>query len=129
MLSDNFWETYEKVKKHKESRSVPVSEQSVEQKALNNLKTFISKPWEEIIPHLDFLRILREDILDYGTLSDYTMRRVANLEGENGARQKKSVLEIVAIKNELGVDYLQKEKERQKDLVKEIIIAIENRTL
>ncbi len=128
-LSDQFWESYEKVKKHKESRSIPVNEQSVEQKALNNLKTFISKPWEELIPHLDFLRALREDILDYGTLSDYTMRRIANLEGDDKTGQNKSALEIVAIKNELGVDYLQKEKERQKDLVKEIIIAIENLVL
>ena len=128
-LSDNFWGSYEKVKKHKESRSVPVSEQSVEQTALNNLKTFISKPWEGLIPRLDFLRTLREDILDYGTLSDYTMRRIANLEGGDKTGQNKSVLEIVAIKNELGVDYLQREKERQKDLVKEIIIAIENRKI
>lgn len=129
ILSGNFWETYEKVKNHKESRYVPVSEQSIEQKALNNLKTFISKPWEELIPHLDFLRILREDILDYGTLSDYTMRRIANLEGGNKTGQNKSVLEIITIKHDLGQDYLMKEKERQKDLLKEIIIAIENRAL
>ena len=128
-LSNQFWGSYEKVKKHRESRYVPVSEQSIEQKALNNLKSFISKPWAELIPHLDFLRILREDILDYGTLSDYTMRRIANLESSNETMQKKSVLEIIKIKQELGEDYLQKEKERQKYLLKEIIIAIENRKL
>ena len=43
--------------------------------------------------------------------------------------QKKSVLEIIKINQELGDDYLKKEKERQKDLLKEIIIAIENRKL
>jgi len=57
------------------------------------------------------------------------MRRIANLEGGDKTGQNKSVLEIVAIKNELGVDYLQKEKERQKHLVKEIIIAVENRKM
>ena len=128
-LSNQFWGSYEKVKKHRESRYIPVSEQSIEQKALSNLKSFISKPWAELIPHLDFLRILREDILDYGTLSDYTMRRIANLESSNETMQKKSVLEIIKIKQELGEDYLQKEKERQKYLLKEIIIAIENRKL
>jgi len=128
-LSENFWEYYEKVKKHKESRYIPVSEQSIEQKALNNLKSFISNPWHELFPHLDFLRTLREDILDYGTLSDYTLRRIANLEGTDETKKNKSVLEMIKIKQELGEDYLQKEKERQKDLLKEIIIAIENQAL
>ena len=128
-LSNQFWKSYEKIKKHRELRYVPVSEQSIEQKALINLKSFISKPWVELIPHLDFLRILREDILDYGTLSDYTLRRIANLEGVDETKHKRSVLEIIKLKQELGEDYLQKEKERQKDLLKEIIIAIENRKL
>jgi len=72
---------------------------------------------------------LREDILDYGTLSDYTLRRIANLESGDEAKQKKSILEIISLKQELGEDYLQKEKNRQKDLSKEIIIAIENQKL
>jgi hypothetical protein len=57
------------------------------------------------------------------------MRRIANLEGMNETKQNKSVLEIITIKKELGEDYLQKDKERQKDLLKEIIIAIENQVL
>ena len=81
------------------------------------------------MPHKDFLRILREDILDYGTLSDYTLRRIANLESADEARQKRAVAEIIALKKELGEDYLQKEKAKQKDLSKEIIIAIENQKL
>ena len=75
------------------------------------------------------LRALREDIIDYGTLSDYTMRRIANLENIDDANRKKSVKEILSLKDELGKDYLQKEKDRQKDLSKEIIIAIENQKL
>jgi hypothetical protein len=35
----------------------------------------------------------------------------------------------MALKNALGEDYLLKEKERQKDLTKEIIIAIENQKI
>lgn len=127
-LSSSFWDWYEKVKKFKEYRLAPVSEQSLEQKALNNLKTFIDKiQIEELLPHKDFLRTLREDILDYGTLPDYTMRRIANLESADDAKQKRAITEIIALKNELGEDYLEKEKAKQKDLSKEIIIAIENR--
>jgi len=97
----------------------------LEQRALLNIKTIIANPWQEILAHLDFLRVLREDIIDYGTLSDYTLRRIANLE----ISDHKTVKEILAFKKELGEDYLQKEKERQKNLSKEIIIAIENQKL
>ena len=125
-LSSLFWDSYEKVKKFKEYRLPPASDQSLEQKALLNLKTFITNPWEELLPYMDFLRTLREDILDYGTLSDYTLRRIANLENSGDNNRKKAIQEISSLRNKLGEDYLQKEKDRQKELSKEIIIAIEN---
>jgi len=125
-LSSSFWNWYEKVKKFKGYRLGPISEQSLEQRALNNLNTVIKSPWEDLLPHLDFLRILREDIIDYGTLSDYTLRRIANLEYSDESRRKKSIEEISSLSQELGEDYLQKEKDRHKDLRKDIIIAIEN---
>ena len=59
----------------------------------------------------------------------YTLRRIANMETVNDADKKKTVEEIIALKQELGEDYLQKEKDRQKDIEKEIIIAIENQKL
>jgi superfamily II DNA or RNA helicase/HKD family nuclease len=126
-LSGNFWDAYESVKKFKEHRGSLVSELSLEQKALNNLKTFIENVQaEQMMPHKDFLRTLREDVLDYGTLSDFTLRRITNLESVDEPRLKKAVTEIIALKKELGEDYLQKEKDRKRDLSKEIIIAIEN---
>ena len=123
-----FWDWYEKVKKFREHR-LPTSEQSLEQKALNNLNTFIKNPWEELLPYMDFLRTLREDIIDYGTLSDYTLRRIANMLNSDDNNRKRTIQEISSLKDELGEDYLQKEKDKQKDLSKEIIIAIENRKL
>lgn len=128
-LSSSFWDWYGKVKKFKEYRIGPISDQSLEQRALNNLNTFIKKPWEELLSLLDFLRVLREDILDYGTLSDYTLRRITNLEYSDEDSRKRSIKEIVSLKQELGEDYLRKEKDRQKDLTKEIIVAIENQKI
>lgn len=58
----------------------------------------------------------------YGTLSDYTLRRIANIDLERDGLD-----EIKRLKRELGEDYLYKEKERLKDLTREIIIAVENR--
>jgi superfamily II DNA or RNA helicase/HKD family nuclease len=129
-LSNNFWAAYEDIKNYKEHRSVPPSDLSLEQRALNNLKNFIDNIHiNEIMPHKDFLRTLREDILDYGTLSDYTLRRIANMDSANEVKQKQAAIEIVALKKGLGENYLLKEKARYKDLSKEIIIAIENQKL
>lgn len=126
-FSGHFWEAYKNVKNFKEYCSGTLSEQSIEQKALNNLNFFINKiQSKEIMPHKNFLRMLREDILDYGALSDYTLRRIANLGGEDEKKIRAAIKEIEALKNELGENYLEKEKARQKDLSKEIIIAIEN---
>jgi len=128
-LSKDFWDWYEKAKKFREHRPMPISEQTLEQKALNNINTFLRNPWEDLMPYMDFLRTLREDIIDYGTLSDYTLRRIANLENSDNNKCKKAVSEISSLMKELGQDYLQKEKDRQKELSKEIIIAIENRKI
>ncbi|MDO9578971.1 MAG: hypothetical protein Q7J06_00135, partial [Bacteroidales bacterium] len=128
-LSGVFWKYYKQVKDYKEYRSGPASDQSLEQKALFNIKTIITNPWQEVLPHLDFIRTLREDISDYGTLSDYTLRRITNMEIVNDVGKKKTVKEIIALKQELGEDYLQKEKARQKNIEKEIIIAIENQKI
>lgn len=129
-LSDSFWTAYDGIKKFKDHRVIPPSELSLEQKAINNLKALIDRVhFEELMPHKEFLRILLEDIIDYGTLSDYTLRRIANLEHGDDREKKRTVSEIAAIRQELGDDYLEREKTRQKDLSQEVIIAIENRKI
>lgn len=129
-LSERFWDAYENIKKFKSERYSFNAEQSLETKALNNIKTLINlEQWDELFSLKDFLRTLRDDILDYGTLSDYTLRRIINLEFKTGQNIKKTVKEINNLKQELGENYLLKEKEKQKHISKEIIIAIENRLL
>jgi len=129
-LGERFWSAYENIKNFRDFRVGPVSEQSLEIQAINNLKTFIyHKHDEKVLQTKDFLKVLLNDITDYGTLPDYTLRRIANFESSTEEKLKKSIKEIEALKNELGVDYLEKEKARQKDLTKEIIVAIENQKL
>ena len=139
-LSHRFWDVYEEIKKFKEPRLQHLSEKSLEQQAINNLKTFLNNLQDDrIFGHKDFLKTLLEDVLDYGTLPDYTLRRIANLpvplarqtglESSNENKVEKEIEEIKSLKEELGEDYLEKEKLRQKDLYKEIIVAIENRKL
>lgn len=129
-LSEKFWEAYENIKNFRDYRVGPVSEQSLEQQAINNLKNFIFHQHEdEVLQVKDFLKALLEDITDYGTLPDYTLRRIANLESGTEDKLKKSLKEIEALREELGAKYLESEKARQKDFTKEIIVAIENRKL
>jgi len=127
-LSDNFWDKYEVVKELREER-LPISEIGLEQKALNNIKTLINLKDERLSPLKEFLRTLREDIIDYGTLSDYTLRRIIKLKTSDDEMEN-TIKELEKLKEELGGEnYLLKEKEKLKEISKEIIIAIENRKL
>jgi len=124
-LSSNFWDKYKIVKVIREER-LPTVEQSLEQKALNNIKTLLKLNNKDLTPLKDFLRTLREDVIDYGTLSDYTLRRIANLNFSD-REINETIEELKKLRDELGGDdYLLKEEERLKTFHKEIIIAIEN---
>lgn len=126
-LSQGFWDSYEDVKNFREHRSSSISEMSIEQKALNNLSHLINKIHdEEIVAQKDFLRMLREDVQDYGTLSDFTLRRIANINTASSTGIKKASEEIQNLRVELGEDYLPIEKANLKTMPREIIIAIEN---
>lgn len=125
-ISKNFWPAYESVKKYKNSQFNTPNENSLEQKALNVLDFFIKTcQAEKLMPLKDFLKMLKEDILFYGTLSDFTMRRIGNLPTVEN-RISEAIKDVQAIKGEIGGDYLDKEKTRQKEPNKEIIIAVEN---
>ena len=128
-LSHQFWPAYNAIKNYKPYMPGGASEQSLEQKALNQLNTLINNVQaQKLMPYKDFLRILREDILHYGTHSEYSLRRISNF---SVAEHKinETIKEIEKLQNELGRDYLERAVAYQKKLKKDIIIAIENRIL
>jgi len=127
-FSESFWDSYYSVKEFKESSGPPSSEISIEKKALNNVNTLLQGKIPELESYLPFLRELREDILEYKTLSDYTLRRIANLNSLNKDKAKiqKTKDELERLQQELGVDYLDKVKSKLGQLETEVIIAIEN---
>jgi superfamily II DNA or RNA helicase/HKD family nuclease len=120
--TDQFWNTYQAIQDFKDFRLGSVSEQSLEQKALNKLDTLIKNAREELMSHKGFLRTLKEDILGYATLPDYTLRRIMNF-------KETDTKDVDKLKSQLGEDYLIKERRRLKEQKKEIIIAIENKKL
>lgn len=122
-IDDEFWALYQKAKEEQKEAKQLKPGISIEQKALNIIDALLRNNHDEQILELKpFLRILREDILDYGTLPYYTLRRIAQLNLKN---TKDVIKEITNIRNELGQNYLEKEKMRYKD-TKEIIVAINN---
>lgn len=125
-IGEQFWEIYEKVKISLEKEPYAVKMTNIEREALTNLDYLLKYGKSEALAgNKSFLRTLREDILDYGTLSSYTLRRIANLKSSNLSIDQ-IIAEVERLRNELGEDYLEKEKARLKDLNKEIIIAIHN---
>ena len=77
---------------------------------------------------ITFIRTLLEDMLEYKTLSEYTLRRIANIDTASVSDKafKKAQDEIQKIRKDLGADYLEKIKKRIGDLNQEVIIAVEN---
>ena len=127
-LSASFWNNYQMVKDFKHSIKQPTGAVNLENRARNNLGTLLSHPPEGFEKHITFARTLLEDIIDYKTLPDFTLRRIANLDTANPSAQdiNKIFNEFEKLKNNLGEDYLAKIKRRLGSMHSEVIIAIEN---
>lgn len=125
-LSQQFWTNYEYVKNFKETQASGGTEQNIEQRAMNVLAWLIGNAWAELVPFALFLRTLREDIIDYGTLPSATLRRISNLKTDTEKEKNDTLGEIKSLKNELGENYLELEKARTNSLKQEVIIAVEN---
>jgi len=128
-LSKSFWDAYMEVKKnsHPDAKRNLVNlntANSLEQKAINVLKTLIENQ-ENTLNKIDtsFIEMLLEDVREYGTLPDSTLRRIIELSKKDA---NEVVRELNNLEQMLGKNYLEKEKEKLKKLNSEIIIAIEN---
>jgi len=128
-LSKDFWDAYLNVKNYKETFLEYAGSKSQESKAINNLKTMIKRPWEELKPYIPFLKMLLDDVLNFGSLSDYTLRRIANLETVNPNKQKDTKETLDELLKNLGAGYMVRERNKQATQRKEIIIAVENQKL
>lgn len=125
-LSSSFWEKYEQVRMHKEAFRGPTSEQSVERKATNNLRFLLTSGHNGLDNFRGFLQVLLEDILDYKTLSQFTLRRIANLKINSEKDLELAKKELAKIRQDLGDNYLEKTKKELQLSSSEIIIAVEN---
>ena len=71
--------------------------------------------------------MLREDIENYGTLPEYTLKSICDW--ENGGKPDYQLIaqELEKLSTTLGKNYLKKVKDSLKAYEQQVIVAIENR--
>ena len=122
-LSDKFWRYYKAAKNYKSKQSSSRSEQSIEVKASNMLNSLLRQSGLEECK--TFLETLREDMDRYETLTPNSLRRIAKMPINNISKLKN---ELGELRKDLGGEnYLELDKQRTKNINKELIIAVENR--
>lgn len=125
-LSDNFWNTYMTLKGEAEKFSYKQSQQSNAIKASNMLSYLLEQNNKLLLPWRSFMLMLRDDIDNYGTLPEYTLRSIC--EWENGAKPdyEKIANQLQRLSKKLGNKYLNKVKDSLKAYEQQVIVAIEN---
>jgi hypothetical protein len=114
-----FWKNYEAIANYKEFRKVVINEQSLEQRALNKIDFLLRENMQLNFELRNFLQVLKRDIINFGTLPDYTLRKIGNISDD--------LKDLQLMFNVLGADYLEGEIGRNKAFEREVIIAIEER--
>jgi len=121
-LSDGFWEKYNFIRSQRTAISLPVSEISLENKSLNNLKSLRER--EDLNSFHRFIESLIEDIKDFGTLSNRTLRRIISI------KYQADIMDIAdslgALSRDLGGEEYLDDIRGKSQPSREIIIAIEN---
>ena len=115
----DFWRNYEAIANYKEFRKVIINEQSLEQRALNKIDFLLKENVKLNLEQRNFLQVLKRDVINFGTLPDYTLRRIGNISDD--LKDLQIIFEV------LGADYLEREITRNKAFEREVIIAIEEK--
>ncbi len=125
-LSKSFWENYAMLKEEAVKFSIKQSQQSNSAKAFNFLSSLLEQEISELVPWQPFLIMLRDDIENYGTLPEYTLKSICDW--ENGGKPDYNVIakELEKLSKILGKNYLNKVKDSLKAYEQQVIVAIEN---
>ncbi len=127
-LSERFLSSYEAIKADQRTHKVTKSELYLEVKAQNNLQSALRFYKEDLDPYLHFIRTLIKDLREYKTLSNYTLRRLTNVDliPNDQKALAEFIKEIAFVRAHLGEDYLDIIQGRLGSMKSEIIIAVEN---
>jgi len=125
-LSDTFWPNYALLKEEAEKFSFKQSQQSNSVKAFNYLSFLLDQDISELVPWHSFLIMLREDIENYGTLPENTLRTIADWDKNKKTDYQEIATELKKLRKTLGKDYLKRVKDSLKAYEQQVIVAIEN---
>jgi superfamily II DNA or RNA helicase/HKD family nuclease len=125
-LSDSFWPNYKMLKANAGELSTTRHQQSNSEKAFNFLSYLLEMNVEELKGWRSFLIMLRKDIEEYGTLPEYTLKRIVDWHNNGRPDYQLIAQELETLQKALGKDYLQKVKDSLKSHEKQVIVAIEN---
>lgn len=126
-LSTKFWPNYNSIKAGSGKLSSKEHQQSNSAKAFNFLTDLLNTDDPALIPWRSFLITLIEDIMDYGTLPEYTLKRIVDWYNNGKPDYQLIAQELEMLSNALGANYLQNVKKGLKAYQQQVIIAIENR--
>lgn len=126
-LSKSFWKDYLMLKEEAEKFSFKQSQQSNSVKAFNFLSYLLEQNVKELIPWRAFLIMLREDIENYGTLPEYTLKSICDWENRGKPDYQLIAQELEKLSKTLGKNYLKKIKDNLISYEQQIIVAVENR--
>ncbi len=123
-FSDKFWENYKEIRQN--LQSIIESSSRLWQEAKNSIETILKTLPEELNSYKTFLEMLREDIVYYRTLSDYTVRRIRDLQLDKQSEYREFKKVVDDLRKELGENYLDPIRESDLAIKPEVIITIEN---
>jgi hypothetical protein len=124
-LSESFWHNYS-LALNKEAYVKRSAPNDIENKALNLLNDLKNREFGELKP---FILSLIKDIENYGSLSEYVLRKIVELEKDlENLEEVKNKLN--KIKDEIGEDFIQRLERQLEELDisnQTVIVAVENR--
>lgn len=125
LLAKDFWKSYEKIKSYNPQFKSGRSGQSLQNDALNSLKSLQKNREIELSEDTrQFILTLVNDIKNYKSLSEQTLRRLKLQEGQK--QYENLIINIKQLQRRLGNDYLDIMLQRNANLEDDIIIAVNN---
>ncbi|MFN4245173.1 MAG: helicase-related protein [Brevinematia bacterium] len=134
-LSQNFWENYYQIVEEKGFQKLYLKKGTdTSLKAINLLKSMQKE--KELKDYIGFISDLIDDIVSYGTLSEYILSEIVNWENDwkkyldrkDLSSLNKIFDKIKTLEKEIGKDFLERSQKYFKDRDEVVVIAMENRS-
>ncbi len=125
-LSPKFWDNYKQMKDEADKFNYKQSQQSNTIKSFNLISDLLDNNIPELVEWRSFLIMLREDIDKFGTLPEYTLKRIADWYNDGNPDYFYISNELEQLSKSLGKNYLNRVKHEIRAFEQQVIVAVEN---